>query len=56
MDKGEESPAWWPWCGENHRFVKGPIEDWKGIKNGIIRIGEENIPFKTWLEELRDER
>ncbi|KAI9682769.1 MAG: hypothetical protein M1822_006259 [Bathelium mastoideum] len=41
-------------CGSNHRYIKGPIEGWKGVKNGKMYIGDEEIPFRTWLQELKD--
>ncbi|KAL9093012.1 MAG: hypothetical protein Q9165_004150 [Trypethelium subeluteriae] len=43
-------------CGENHEYIKGPIEDWKGIKDGVMTIGEEKVLFKEWLGKLQEER
>jgi hypothetical protein len=32
------------------------MKGWKGIKNGIIRIGDEEITVKEWLRGLKEER
>lgn len=53
------------YCGTNHTYIKGPIEGWKGIKDGVMRIetqageggGEKNVEqvkFRDWLDELKD--
>ena len=56
MNAGEPNDYWRDWCGPDHRYVKGPIDDWRGVKDGVIRIGDENLPFKEWLRGLREER
>lgn len=47
-------------CGEDHRYIKGPIEGWKGIRDGVIVIEREDVetrmPFKDWLEDLKMNR
>lgn len=58
---GEPTTYWRPYCGDNHRYAKGPIKGWKGIKGGIMRIeGEdgvvEEIKFQDWLKEVKEER
>jgi hypothetical protein len=53
--EGGEEP-WSSFCGKNHHYVKGPMAGWKGIKAGVIRIGEEEIPVKQWIKELKEER
>jgi tetratricopeptide (TPR) repeat protein len=60
QNAGEPSD-WRSYCGKDHRYLKGPIQGWKGVKNGIIRIeGEdgnvEKIAFKEWLKGLKEER
>lgn len=43
-------------CGKNHRY-SGPVDGWKGIKNGMILIeGEEPFAFKDWLKELKEKK
>lgn len=61
QNRGEPTTYWRPYCGHNHRYAKGPIKGWKGIKGGVIRIeGEdgnvEEIKFQDWLKELKEER
>ena len=53
---GEIGKPWLSFCGANHRYIKGLMKDWKGIKNGIIRIGDEEIAVKDWLRGLKEER
>ena len=38
---GEIEEPWLSFCGANHRYIKGRMKDWKGIKNGVVRIGDE---------------
>ncbi|CAN9079880.1 unnamed protein product [Alternaria alternata] len=54
--KGEIEEPWLSFCGAKHHYIKAPMKDWKGIKNGVIRIGEEKIAFKEWLRGLKEER
>jgi hypothetical protein len=43
------------YCGINHKYVKGPIEGWKGVQNGLIVIeGEKPITFREWLDDLKE--
>jgi hypothetical protein len=53
---GEIEEPWLSFCGVNHRYIKGPMKDWKGIKNGVIRVGDEEIAVKDWLRGLKEER
>lgn len=48
--------SWFEFCGNKHTHIKAPIAGWNGVKNGILRIGDERVPFKDWLVGLRDER
>lgn len=47
------------YCGTNHRYVRGPVPGWKGIKDGVMTIegqnGEEpiHVKFRDWLDELK---
>lgn len=43
-------------CGRGHEHIKAPIEGWRGIKDGVMRIeGEEDVPFKEFLRSVREE-
>lgn len=56
-NRGEPNTTHWvQWCGKDHIYVKGPIDGWRGVKDGVIRIGEEKLAFKKWLQTLKDER
>jgi hypothetical protein len=56
QNRGESTESWKAVCGKEHVYIKGPIDGWKGIKNGIIRIGDESISVKDWLKDLQEVR
>ncbi|OJD28871.1 glyoxalase bleomycin resistance protein dioxygenase protein [Diplodia corticola] len=45
---------WQAYCGKNHHYVKHPAEGWKGIKDGVIDLGEEKVEFTQWLKDVQD--
>jgi tetratricopeptide (TPR) repeat protein len=51
-ERGEIEPDWRVVCPKGHRHVKAPIEGWRGIRAGTMRIGKDEILFKTWLAQL----
>jgi hypothetical protein len=51
-DRGEIEPDWRVVCPSGHKNVKAPVEGWRGMKNGSMRIGNAEIPFKEWLTHL----
>ena len=51
-ESGEMEPDWRVICPKGHRHVKAPVEGWRGIKGGRMRIGAEEVLFKTWLAQL----
>ncbi|KAI9704629.1 MAG: hypothetical protein M1820_005377 [Bogoriella megaspora] len=67
MDKGEPNDSWREYCGVNHTYIKGPVEGWRGIKTGVMRIervklkdrktegerGEDIEEGKSELEEIK---
>jgi hypothetical protein len=55
-NRGEGEDAWKSYCGKNHHYIKGPMKDWRGIKNGVIRIGDQEFGVKDWIKELKEER
>jgi len=56
QNKTDEELYWRRYCGKEHSYIKGPIEGWKGIKDGVIEIGDEKTVFKEWLEDLKTVR
>jgi hypothetical protein len=61
QNRGEPKLHWRSYCGKNHRYLKGPIQGWKGIKDGAMRIeGKdgivEEVDLKEWLRGLKEER
>jgi tetratricopeptide (TPR) repeat protein len=53
---GEIEEPWLSFCGANHRYIKGPMKNWKGIKNGVIRFSDEEVTVKEWLHGLKEDR
>jgi hypothetical protein len=51
-----EWKEWQTFCGPHHRYIKGPMKNWKGVKDGIIRFGEEEVAFTEWLKGLNETR
>jgi hypothetical protein len=47
---------WRSFCGENHKYIKGPIEGWKGVTDGYMTIGNETTKFSDWLTDLKDKK
>jgi hypothetical protein len=45
---------WFMVCQKGHRHVKAPVEGWKGVSNGILRM-DENLEFSDWLSRFRVE-
>ncbi|KAF4480013.1 hypothetical protein CGGC5_v012977 [Colletotrichum fructicola Nara gc5] len=42
--------------GIGHDHVKLPVEGWRGVKNGLLRLdGEEPVPFGSFLKKLQTE-
>ena len=50
------------YCGFDHKYVRGPIPGWKGIKDGVMTVessgGEEGgrieVKFTEWLKEVKE--
>jgi hypothetical protein len=48
-NKGEEWRDWKSFCGEGHRYIRGPVIGWKGVKGGVLKldgVGEEKVEGK----------
>ncbi|KAL7943602.1 hypothetical protein V8C42DRAFT_327965 [Trichoderma barbatum] len=43
-------------CDKRHNYIKLPVEGWRGIKDGIMRVdGEEPVKFESFLSNLQNE-
>jgi hypothetical protein len=56
MNRGDTSVSWRSFCGKDHEYLKAPMPGWKGVKDGVMRVGEEREEFKVWLQGLKDKR
>ena len=54
-NNGEPFTFWYDYCGKDHTYLKGPLEGWAGVKDGIMSIKEEKIKFEHWLSDLERE-
>jgi hypothetical protein len=43
-------------CQEGHTYLKGCMRGWKGIKNGVMRIDDEEMLVIEWLKGLKEVR
>lgn len=47
-------------CGKNHKYIRGPMEGWRGIQNGQIVVleneKEQRTEFKAWLTDLKERK
>ncbi|CZR66695.1 uncharacterized protein PAC_16596 [Phialocephala subalpina] len=51
-ENGEMEPDWRVMCPQGHRHVKAPVKGWRGVKDGRLRIGEKEAPFREWRNDL----
>jgi hypothetical protein len=51
-ENGEMEPDWRVICPQGHQHIKAPVEGWRGVNDGRLRIGEEEVPFREWLKDL----
>lgn len=55
MAKGKLEAGWQVVCPQGHRHIKAPVEGWRGVKDGVMRLGSEEIPFRVWLGKLEEQ-
>ncbi|KAI8247854.1 hypothetical protein K4K53_001386 [Colletotrichum sp. SAR 10_77] len=56
MKRGERIGKVRYFHGIGHDHVKLPVEGWRGVKNGLLRLdGEEPVPFGSFLKKLQTE-
>lgn len=51
-----EDELWHPFCDSTHSYIKGPMKHWKGVRGGMIRIGDKEETVKNWLQGLKEVR
>ncbi|KAH0523000.1 hypothetical protein TsFJ059_008060 [Trichoderma semiorbis] len=50
------SPNVMHFCDKRHNYIKLPVEGWRGIKDGVMRVdGEEPVKFESFLNRLQNE-
>ncbi|MCJ1457673.1 hypothetical protein MMC28_008042 [Mycoblastus sanguinarius] len=53
QNKGEPNTHWRTFCGRNHRYLRIPVEGWRGVKAGTIIIGDGRVLFTEWLSGVK---
>ena len=48
-----EEGFWFKSCWARHRFISMPIDQWLGVKDGVIRIGKKEKLWKDWLLSVK---
>lgn len=44
------------YCGKDHKYIRGPIEGWRGVRDRYIFIdGEDPLYFDDWLDKLKQD-
>jgi hypothetical protein len=38
----------------NHDYISGPVEEWGGIKGGIMTVQPERVQFTHWLKDIEE--
>lgn len=54
-NRGETPLKGRKYCGRNHEYVKAPMEGWKGITDGKIMVGEEEVAVNELLDRVKGE-
>lgn len=52
--RGELEADWRTICPQDHKHIRAPVEGWRGVKDGRLRIGSDEIPFKDWLRGVEE--
>ncbi|KIW74016.1 hypothetical protein, variant [Phialophora macrospora] len=45
---------WFRCCWAQHQYIESPTKDWRGVRNGVIRIGEKNKLWVDWLDTVKE--
>lgn len=48
-----EEGFWYKSCWARHSFISMPIDQWMGVRDGVIRIGKKEKLFKDWLLSVK---
>ena len=56
-DQGEDCDFWREYCGQGHSFSRGPMAEWLGVRNGMIRYGKgerrKEVKYEDWRDGLQ---
>ncbi|KAH7141732.1 hypothetical protein EDB81DRAFT_884801 [Dactylonectria macrodidyma] len=46
----------WRVCPEGHRHIQMPVQGWKGLAGGVMKIADTEVPFRDWLMEIKEKK
>jgi tetratricopeptide (TPR) repeat protein len=55
-ESGKLPPDWRVLCPAGHHHVKAPVAGWKGLKGGVLKFEDKEVPFQNWLTELKEKK
>jgi hypothetical protein len=56
-ESGQMEPDWRILCAKDHRHVRAPVDGWRGVKDGVLRLANgKEIKFSDWLVDLKDDK
>src|SRR5690606_12037475 len=53
-EDGKAEDQWRVICPKDHKHIKGPVDGWKGLKDGVLHFEDKEIPFQHWLTEVKE--
>lgn len=53
---GKPSDDWRVLCPQGHRHIQMPVQGWKGLTRGVIKIKNTEVPFHDWLVEVKEKK
>ena len=55
VEQGTTKPDWRVVCPVGHKYVRGPVDGWKGVKDGVLYIKDTPpLRFRAWLDDLKE--
>ena len=52
--RSDKWSCWKSYCGRDHKYIKGPVFGWKGVRDGMMVIGEAEQTVVDWIQELKE--
>ncbi|KAJ3545081.1 hypothetical protein NM208_g2690 [Fusarium decemcellulare] len=53
---GKRSDDWRVICPQGHRHIQMPVQGWKGLTGGVMKIADTEVPFRDWLLDVKEKK